>query len=79
MTLSLSQPLNDFISQQIKSGAVASEVEAEQLILSAVTERAIDRKIARAEQQIENDQFKEANDKFVEDFITRAKKRNNLK
>ena len=52
MTLSLSQPLNDFISQQIKSGAVASEVEAEQLILSAVTERAIYRKIARAEQQI---------------------------
>ena len=76
----LTPPLATFISQQVKTGIVTSEVkiEAEQLILSAVAERALDRRIAEAEKQIENGQFEEGNDEFVEGFIARARKRNNL-
>ena len=74
----LAQPLDTFINEQVSTGAAISEVEAEQLILSAVAHRTLDRKIAKAEEQIENGQFSEVNEQFVDTFIARARKRNNL-
>ena len=74
----LAQPLDTLINEQISTGAAASEVEAEQQILSAVAHRALDRKIAKAEKQIENGEFSEINEQFVDTFIARARKRNNL-
>jgi hypothetical protein len=74
----LAQPLDTFISEQVSTGVATSEAEAEQLILSAVAHRTLDRKIAKAEEQIENGQLSEINEQFVDTFITRARKRNNL-
>ena len=74
----LAQLLDTFINEQVSTGAAISEVEAEQLILSAVAHRTLDRKIAKAEEQIENGQFSEVNEQFVDTFIARARKRNNL-
>lgn len=45
----LAQPLDTFISEQISTGVATSEAQAEQLILSAVPHRTLDRKIAKAE------------------------------
>jgi hypothetical protein len=74
----LAQPLDTFISEQVSSGAATSEAEAEQLILSAVAHRTLDRKIAKAEKQIENGQFSEINEQYIDTFVARARKRNNL-
>jgi len=72
----LTKPLDKFIAQQLETGQFSSEVEAEKMIVSAVAERTIDRKIARAETQIENGQFSELNNDYIDNFMTRAKNRN---
>ena len=72
----LTKPLDKFIAQQLETGQFTSEVEAEQMIISAVAERTIDRKIAKAEKQIENGQFSELNKDYIDTFMTRAKNRN---
>lgn len=68
----LAQPLDTFIDEQIKKGAVSSVVEAEQMLVSALSERALDRKISRAQEQVKNGQYYEANDDFVNDLLFEA-------
>lgn len=74
----LTQPLDTFIDEQMKTGAVSSEVEAEQMIQTAVFERVLDRKLERAEQQADNGQCYEANDDFIAGVLTEARSRLNL-
>jgi Arc/MetJ-type ribon-helix-helix transcriptional regulator len=69
----LTQPLNTFIDEQIKSGAVSSPAEAEQVILSEVAGRALERKLAHAQEQVKNGQFYEANDSFVNNLLFEAR------
>jgi len=71
----LTQPLETFIYQQIKNGAVSSDIEAEQLILSAVSKRALDRKLSRAQEQVKNGQYYEADDDFVNNLLFEARNR----
>ncbi|WP_143870693.1 hypothetical protein [Catenovulum sediminis] len=71
----LTQSLNTFIDDQIKTGSVSSEVEAEQLIQTAVFERVLDRKLARAEEQVKQGQYFEADENFISDVLTEAKTR----
>lgn len=61
----LTRPLNTFIDEQVKKGVVSSPAEAEQVILSEVAERKLDRKISRAQEQVKNGQCFEANDDFI--------------
>lgn len=68
----LAQPLDTFIDEQIKKGAVSSVVEAEQMLVSALSERVLDRKISRAQEQVKNGQYYEANDDFVNDLLFEA-------
>ena len=71
----LTQSLNTFIDDQIKTGSVSSEVEAEQLIQTAVFERVLDRKLARAEEQVKQGQYFEADDNFISDVLADARTR----
>ena len=71
----LTQPLNTFIDEQIKNGSVSSSAEAEQMILSEVAERSLERKIARAQEQVKNGQCYEANDDFINDLLFDARSR----
>lgn len=71
----LAQPLDIFINEQVSTAVVTSEVEAK---LSTIAHQTLDKKIAKAEKQIENGQFSEINEHFVDTFIARARKRNNL-
>ncbi len=71
----LTQPLNTFIDEQIKSGAVSSPAEAEKIILSEVARRALDRKISRAQEQVKNGQCFEANDNFIDKLLFDARSR----
>ncbi len=68
----LAQPLDTFIDEQIKKGAVSSTVEAEQMIVSVLSERALDRKLSRAQEQVKNGQYYEANEDFVNDLLFEA-------
>ena len=72
----LTQPLDAFINEQISSGLAKSKTEAEQLILSALKERELDRKLAKAEKQIEQGQYQPLDHEFISDFLVRARKRN---
>jgi len=72
----LTQPLNTFIDEQIKKGAVSSPAEAEQAILSEVAGRALERKISRAQEQVKNGQYFEANDDFINELLFDARSRN---
>ena len=71
----LTLSLNTFIDEQIKTGSVSSEVEAEQLIQTAVFERVLDRKLARAEEQVKQGQYFEADDNFISDVLAEARAR----
>ncbi|WP_440906223.1 hypothetical protein ACMZOO_08335 [Catenovulum sp. SX2] len=71
----LTQSLNTFIDDQIKTGSVSSEVEAEQLIQTAVFERVLDRKLARAEEQVKQGQYFEADDNLISDVLAEARTR----
>ena len=71
----LTQSLNTFIDEQIKIGAVSSSAEAEQIILSEVAERALDRKITRAQEQVKNGQCYEASDDFINELLFDARSR----
>ena len=71
----LTQPLNTFIDEQIKSGVVSSPAEAEQVILSEVAGRALDRKISRAQEQVKKGQCFEANDDFINELLFDARSR----
>ena len=71
----LTQPLNTFIDEQIKKGAVSSPAEAEQAILSEVAGRALERKISRAQEQVKNGQYFEANDDFINELLFDARSR----
>jgi len=64
-----------FIDEQIKKGAVSSPAEAEQVILSEVAGRALDRKISRAQEQVKNGQCFEANDDFINELLFDARSR----
>lgn len=71
----LTQPIDIFIDEQIKTGKVSSVIEAEEMILSAVSERALERKLARAQEQVKNGQFYEANDDFINNLLFDARSR----
>ncbi|MEP1871167.1 MAG: hypothetical protein ABJJ44_16675 [Paraglaciecola sp.] len=71
----LTQSIDIFIDEQVKAGKVSSVVEAEEMILSAVSERALERKLARAQEQVKNGQFYEANDDFINDLLFDARSR----
>ncbi|WP_339724640.1 hypothetical protein [uncultured Paraglaciecola sp.] len=71
----LTQPIDIFIDEQVKTGKVSSVIEAEEMILSAVTERALERKLARAQEQVKNGQFYEANDDFINNLLFDARSR----
>lgn len=71
----LTQPIDIFIDEQIKAGKVSSVIEAEEMILSAVSERALERKLARAQEQVKNGQFYEANDDFINNLLFDARSR----
>ena len=71
----LTQPIDIFIDEQIKTGKVSSAIEAEEMILSAVSERALERKLARAQEQVKNGQFYEANDDFINNLLFDARSR----
>ena len=71
----LTQPLNIFIDEQIKKGVVSSPAEAEQIILLQAAERALDRKISRAQEQVKNGQCFEANDDFINELLFDARSR----
>jgi hypothetical protein len=46
--------------------------------MTAVAHRTLDRKIAKAEKQIENGQFSEIDEQYIDTFIAKSRKRNNL-
>ena len=71
----LTQPLNTFIDEQIKKGVVSSSAEAEQVIVSEVAGRALERKLARAQEQVKNGQYFEANDNFINELLFDARSR----
>jgi len=71
----LTHPINIFIDEQVKMGAVSSVIEAEEMILSAVSERALERKLSRAQQQVKNGQFYKANDDFINNLLFDARSR----
>ncbi len=71
----LTQSIDTFIDEQVKTGTVSSVVEAEEMILSAVSERALERKLVRAQKQVKNGQFYEANDDFINDLLFEARNR----
>lgn len=71
----LTQPINTFIDEQVKTGTVSSIIEAEEMILSAVSERALERKLSRAQEQVKNGQFYEANDDFINKLLFEARSR----
>jgi len=71
----LTQPIDIFIDEQVKTGKVSSVIEAEEMILSAVTERALKRKLARAQEQVKNGQCYEANDDFINNLLFDARSR----
>jgi len=73
----LTQPIESFIEEQVKNGAVASEVEAEQMIVSELSKRMLDRKIASAQEQVKNGDFFEANDDFISDLLFEGRSRHN--
>jgi hypothetical protein len=69
------QPLDIFIDEQVKTGAVSSEIEAEEMILSAVSQRALERKLARAQEQVKNGEFYEAGEAFINDLLIEGRNR----
>ncbi|MBU3006122.1 hypothetical protein [Paraglaciecola arctica] len=71
----LTRPIDIFIDEQVKTGKVSSVIEAEEMILSAVSERALERKLARAQEQVKNGQFYEANDDFINNLLFDARSR----
>ena len=71
----LTQPIDIFIDEQVKTGTVSSVIEAEEMILSAVSERALERKLSRAQEQVKNGQFYEANDDFINNLLFDARSR----
>ena len=73
--IALTQPLNTFIDEQIKKGVVSSPAEAEQVIVSEVAGRALERKLARAQEQVKNGQCFEANDNFINELLFDARSR----
>lgn len=50
----LTHILNWFIKEQVKSGVVLSEMEAEVIIINEIRERELDRKILVSKEQVEN-------------------------
>ena len=74
----LDQTLDTFINDQIKGGTAATEKEAEEQIIAAVMRRELDRKLARAQQQVANGEVEELNDEFMAQFFAEAKKRNGI-
>ncbi len=71
----LTQPIDIFIDEQVKTGTASSIIEAEEMILSAVSERALERKLYRAQEQVKNGQFYEANDDFINNLLFDARSR----
>ena len=71
----LTQPIDIFIDEQVKTGAVSSVIEAEEMILTAVSERALERKLSRAQAQVKSGQFYEANDDFINNLLFDARSR----
>lgn len=69
----ITQPLDVFIDEQVKTGSVSSEIEAEALILSAVSQRALTRKLTRAQEQVKNGEFYEAGDDFIRNLLSESK------
>ena len=71
----LLQPLDSFIYEQVSSGAASSEDEAEKMILSAVAKKTLDRKLARAQEQVKNGEFYEASDDFINSLLAEGRNR----
>lgn len=69
------QPLDIFIDEQVKAGVISNEVEAEKMILSAVSQRMLDRKLARAQKQVQNGEFYQAGDDFINDLLSEGRNR----
>ena len=75
----LTQSIDHLIEEQINRGSAHSEIEAEQMIISEVTQRTIDRKIAISQEQVKNGQYTEFNETFVKNFLAKAKARHSIK
>ena len=71
----LTQPINIFIDEQVKTGIVSSVIEAEEMILSAVSERALERELSSAQDQVKNGLFYEANNDFINNLLFDARSR----
>ncbi|MFT4928208.1 MAG: Arc/MetJ-type ribon-helix-helix transcriptional regulator [Phenylobacterium sp.] len=71
----ITQPLDSFIDEQVKTGTVSSEIEAEKMILFAVSQRALARKLARAQEQVKNGEFYEAGDDFISNLLIEGRSR----
>lgn len=71
----ITQPLNWFIKEQIKSGIVNSEIEAERIIITEIEEREIDRKIFKAQEQIKKGEYFKFDDELIDNFLKSNRKK----
>jgi hypothetical protein len=76
--VALAQTIEHLIEEQVNDGSAHSEIEAEQMIISVVAERVIDRKIAKSQEQVRNGQYSEFNDEFMTNLLAQAKTRHSV-
>ena len=69
----LTQPLSQFIREQVNLGVVHSEMEAEQVIMMEMEERKFNRKLLKSQQQIKEGNYVELNDEFLVSFLKEAR------
>jgi len=74
----LAKTIDHLIEEQVHDGSAHSEIEAEQMIISAAAERVLDRKIAKSQEQVRNGQYSVFNDDFMTQFIADAKVRHGI-
>lgn len=74
----LAQTIDHLIEEQVNDGSAHSEIEAEQMIISVVTERVIDRKIAKSQEQVRSGQYSEFNDEFMTNLLAKSKTRHSV-
>lgn len=69
----LAQSLDEIIDEQLADGSVNCETEAERLIVSEVSRRTLERKLKRAQQQIDNGEYHESGDDFINGVLSQAR------
>ena len=76
--VALAQTIDHLIEKQVHDRSAHSEIEAEQMIISVLAERVIDRKIAESQEQVRNGQYSEFNDEFMTNLLAQAKTRHSV-